>query len=136
MNKYKLIFTDLDGTLLLPDLMSVSEENLKALEELHRLGIEVVPCSGRTLDQIPKVLTENPNIRYVATSNATVVYDRVTGKTVLDRRLNTEERGLLIDILSSYDFFPCFHINGRGYVERRLCSPEFYKKYTVNEYFS
>jgi Cof subfamily protein (haloacid dehalogenase superfamily) len=44
--RYRLAGIDLDGTLLSPDL-SISPENLAALQRLHEEGVEIVLASGR-----------------------------------------------------------------------------------------
>ena len=135
MSSYKLIFCDLDGTLLMPDLVSLSEENKRALAELARRGVYVVPCSGRTYNLIPKVLTECPHIKYVASSNGTCIYDRESGEIVVDNRPTAEERELMLDLLGDYDVFSCFHTDGDALCERSLCTPEGYARYGVDEYF-
>lgn len=56
MPDYKLIASDLDGTLLLPD-MTVSPQNLQAIQVLAQKGVHFVPASGRTLREIPMALT-------------------------------------------------------------------------------
>ena len=45
--KYKIVASDLDGTLLGED-QKVSRENLEAIAEMHSLGIEFVPSTGRS----------------------------------------------------------------------------------------
>ncbi len=79
---YKLIASDLDGTLLLPD-MSVSEQNLAAIAALAQKGVHFVPASGRTLREIPAELTKNPHIRYVIYSNGAATADLRTGEQFL-----------------------------------------------------
>ena len=135
MSSYKLIFCDLDGTLLMPDLVSMSDENKRALEELTRRGVYVVPCSGRTYNLIPKVLTDCPHVKYVASSNGTCIYDRESGEIVIDNRPTKKERELMLDLLGEYDFFNCFHIDGDAYCEQSLCNSEDYARYGVDEYF-
>ncbi len=136
MSSYKLIFCDLDGTLLLPDLVSLSPENLDALKKLSKMGIYVIPCSGRAYGQIPKVLTECPYIKYIATSNGTVIYDRESGEAVIDKRLSDEHRNLLIDILEEYELFPCFQMGGLTYCDEDFCSKEGYASHGVDKYFA
>ena len=73
MTEYKLIASDLDGTLLKND-MTVSPENEAALAEFNKLGIDFVATSGRTFYEIPECVRENPSIRYVTYSNGTAVF--------------------------------------------------------------
>ena len=66
--KYKLLACDLDGTLL-DDNSNVSNENLTAIGELTKLGIEFILCTGRTFYEIPQVLRECEDIRYIIYSD-------------------------------------------------------------------
>ncbi len=65
----KLIATDLDGTLLLSDHVSVSEENIKALKIAHDNGIKIVIASGRTHEVFPSGIRRIPFIDYALMSN-------------------------------------------------------------------
>ena len=60
--KYKLLVSDLDGTLLTED-MKISPENAEAIKKITELGIEFSVSSGRTLHEIPLTVRENPYIR-------------------------------------------------------------------------
>ena len=66
--KYKLLACDLDGTLL-DDDSNVSAENLNAIDEMVKLGVEFAICTGRTYDEIPKALLDNKSIRYIIYSD-------------------------------------------------------------------
>ena len=61
MSEYKLIACDLDGTLMRDD-MSISEENLRAISEIAVRGVEFVPCTGRTLCEIPEAVRCHPDV--------------------------------------------------------------------------
>lgn len=87
----KLIATDLDGTLLLPDHMSVSEENAEALRLASEKGIKIVIASGRTNDVFPAGVRKLKFIDYALTSNGSslVTFDTETGE-VIDQSSVTE----------------------------------------------
>ena len=76
--KYQLIATDLDGTLL-DETGRLSPKNLSALETLTRMGVTVVPASGRALEEMPKEILECPFFRYYIASNGAGIYDKETG---------------------------------------------------------
>lgn len=80
--KYKLIATDLDGTLLNDD-KQISNENLKAVHYAVKKGIIVVPCTGRAIQGVTKfkelVKLGSPAISYnggmiVDLSNSNTIY--------------------------------------------------------------
>ena len=48
---YKIVASDLDGTLLNKE-QTVSEENLCAISEMTRLGVEFVPTTGRGINEV------------------------------------------------------------------------------------
>ena len=53
---YKIIFTDLDETLL--DQHHVPQVNLEAIKKAKELGVKIVPCTGRGYDMTIDVLKE------------------------------------------------------------------------------
>ena len=61
--KYKIVASDLDGTLLNKE-QTVSEENLRAIAQMNSLGVEFVPTTGRGMNEIDLSLINSPDIRY------------------------------------------------------------------------
>ena len=59
---YKIVASDLDGTLLNKE-QTVSEENLCAIAQMNRLGIEFVPTTGRGMSEVDLSLINSPDIR-------------------------------------------------------------------------
>ena len=115
MVNYKIVASDLDGTLF-NDRSQVSEENLQAIHALAMHDVQFVPSSGRTLCEIPNILKNNPDIRYVIHSNGAVVHDLKTG----DRILNCLTRDLIaqvLDVIYDYDMHVMFRQNGGSFVD-------------------
>ena len=63
-NKYKIVFIDIDGTLV-NDEKIVPEENIKMIKALKKNGIEVVLASGRPYHSIEKYSTQVGAIPYI-----------------------------------------------------------------------
>lgn len=61
--QYKMVTFDLDGTLMGSD-SRLSKESEEAIKEYKRRGIFFVPCTGRTLSEMPEIVG-NPDIRYI-----------------------------------------------------------------------
>ena len=99
MANYKLIASDLDGTLLKQD-MTVSPENAAAIQKITDGGTIFVASSGRTLYEIPKCVRDNPNIRYMTYSNGTAVFDKLKGVDIISNRISKECASKVFDILS------------------------------------
>lgn len=67
--KIKLIATDLDGTLLSPDHVSVSPANAEQLRRASEAGVKIVIASGRTDDVFPADVRALDFIDYALVSN-------------------------------------------------------------------
>lgn len=85
----KLIAVDLDGTLL-NDKQEVSTKTKEALQRASKMGIKIVPCSGRPFPGIKEYLDElnlkDPN-QYVVAFNGALVLNSV-GKPIVEELLN------------------------------------------------
>ena len=75
----KIIATDLDGTLMSPDHLTVSERTKAALIEAHNKGIKIAIATGRALNFTKNVTDQIPFVDYVICSNGASVYDRNEG---------------------------------------------------------
>ncbi|MBQ8388434.1 MAG: Cof-type HAD-IIB family hydrolase [Clostridia bacterium] len=132
--KYKLLFSDLDGTLL-NSRIEVSEENRLAIRKMTEMGVIFVPSSGRTLYEMPQCVRENPDIRYISYSDGAVVLDRLTGERLcacLDRTLSH----LVLDMLAEYDTLLTVRNGGRSYVDESKNSLADHEHYRLNDLYS
>lgn len=71
----KIIATDLDGTLMAPDHITVTERTKNTLLKAHNKGIKIAIATGRTLGFITPVINQIPFTDYVIFSNGASVYD-------------------------------------------------------------
>ena len=78
----KLIASDLDGTLMATDHMTVAERTKNALVAAHNKGIKIAIATGRTLTFTNSVTAQIPFVDYVVSSNGAAVYDRNAGEYV------------------------------------------------------
>ena len=121
MNQICLIALDLDGTPLDSE-KHLSEENRRALEQCARLGIHIVPATGRAVDGIPGILRDLPGVRYAITTNGGAVMDLKTN-TPLNRCVLTSEQALkVMDIARGYHVMYDPYVNGRG-----ITQPDFFE---------
>ena len=74
--KIKLIATDLDGTLLRDDHLTLSPANREALTSAAKAGIEVVIATGRSLAAVAPQVLELPFLHYFITCNGSITTDR------------------------------------------------------------
>ena len=113
MLNYKMIASDLDGTLLKNDKL-ISRENLDAIEKFLQIGGIFVPTTGRAVAEIPAFLLDNPYIRYIICSDGAGIYDKQTNEC----ELNFIPHRLLmhiIDIISSFETHIVVHHNNIAY---------------------
>ena len=64
----KLLFCDLDGTLLDP-ACRLSKENYDAITALRERGVLLVPTTGRCYAEVPPELREHPAVEMMITSS-------------------------------------------------------------------
>lgn len=122
--EYKLIASDLDGTLLGPD-GRVSRENWQAIEKLKEKGVEFVPASGRAFCEMPAELRQSSLIRYYITSDGTMVYDKET-KDTWELAMPREIGRKTLDIIYEYPHCMMLHADRNSYMDADKNDPAFY----------
>ena len=58
----KLIATDLDGTLMAPDHLTVTDRTYNALKKAHDKGIKIAVATGRPMTLIDNVISQVPSL--------------------------------------------------------------------------
>lgn len=131
MLKYRIIASDLDGTLL-NNAGVISPGNLAAIRELTAMGVHFVPASGRGFSEMPEQIRSCPDIRYVIHSNGAAILDRQTGERILcclPRKLSVE----VLDIVNEYDVHITLRQGGECYMDAYEQGEEKYKCYHVGK---
>ena len=128
---YQIITSDLDKTLLNDDCL-VSPENWAAIEKLYQLGVNLVPASGRSFEEMPPELRECPFIRYYLSSNGSVIYDKVTGNSY-ERAFSRELGHAVLDKLYSYPTCLMLHAENRSYTEESTHNADHYRMFHMNK---
>lgn len=73
--QYRLLATDMDGTLL-KNNKTISEENLGALKEAVSMGMELIICTGRPYGALKPYLNQIGNPCWLVTNNGAVIRDK------------------------------------------------------------
>ena len=81
MTDVRAVFVDLDDTFLAPD-KSIPTANLRMMDRLTELDVELVPCTGRHVGGVPVEMREHPCVRHVIASNGGIVHDLRKGKDI------------------------------------------------------
>lgn len=108
----KLIVTDLDGTFLNSNHITIPQENIEAFRKAHQMGIKVAVASGRTKILTDYVVEQLPFLDYLITSNGACVYDLKTGKEICSTLISTEQSVNIFNILDDYDLIYEIYFNG------------------------
>ena len=132
--KYKIVASDLDGTLLNKE-QNVSKENFCAISEIKRLGVEFVPTTGRSMNEVDPSLINCPDIRYIITSNGAVAFDKNIGKTIITHYISKDIVSLVLETVRPYNVFIVAKECGKSYFDKNKYNPEFLNKCGIDEYF-
>ncbi|HHE37880.1 MAG TPA: HAD-IIB family hydrolase [Candidatus Cloacimonetes bacterium] len=98
MNNSKIIFTDLDRTLLKDD-NSLSEKNLEALLKIQERKIITVIATGRNILSAKRVLTDDLPFDYLIFSSGAGIIDWKSKKVIYENHLIKREIDLTLEIL-------------------------------------
>ena len=134
MQKYKLVVSDLDGTLLSHDMV-LTDENIEAIKAIKESGAEFVASSGRTLYEIPRCILDNEHIRYIGYSNGTAVYDKALKRDIMSSRISNSVVKSVIDIVNDYEIALAIHHDGYSYFEKNNTTLEACEKHNINPYY-
>ena len=100
----KLLFTDLDGTLLTDD-KQILDEDMKAIEGMLERGHKLVLCTGRPLASAKQLAQkygfDKPGF-FLVSFNGGLIYDYATEQAILTRYIPVEEVKFIMDAAHRY----------------------------------
>lgn len=114
----KIIATDLDGTLMSPDHITVTEKTKNALFKAHEKGIKIAVATGRTLGFITPVTDRIPFVDYAVFSNGASVYDMRRKEIIIKNHIPAETTELLLKKLEKTDIFYNVYTDGKVYTQK------------------
>jgi len=132
--KYKIVASDLDGTLLGTD-QRVSCENLEAIEKMHSLGVEFVPATGRALGEIPYEIMNSSDIRYIITSDGAAVWDKTAEKYMVKNYMPADVVRFVVDTVNKYTSCILVHENGITYYDAEKQKSNIFDTCHIDSYF-
>lgn len=92
MNDVKIIFFDIDGTLIDPGKKRVTERTLEALRRLRARGVRICLSTGRSPVSLPRF--EGVTFDALLTFNGSYCYDRT--QTIFSQPIPTQDVGRLL----------------------------------------
>lgn len=126
---YKIVASDLDGTLLNEE-MALSAENAHAIAALAEKGVQVVPSSGRTLCEMPQAVVQHSGVRYIIYSNGATVWDKHTD-THIYLCMSRAASNAVLDVLGNYDCHILVRHGGQSYVDCRYADEKAFEHYQL-----
>lgn len=114
----KIIATDLDGTLMAPDHLTVTERTRNALYEAHKKGVKTAIATGRTLKFVDYVVDQIPFVDYIVHSNGAAVYDRKSDSYIYTSLISSEITEKAVKLLDSMSVYYNIYMDGATYVQK------------------
>lgn len=112
----KLIVTDLDGTFLNTNHLTIPKENIEAFKRAHDMGVKVAIASGRTKILTDYLVEQLPFLDYLVTSNGAITYNLHTGKVVCSTLMSNLQSVEIFNILKDYNLIYEIYFNGNCYM--------------------
>ena len=94
MSEYKVLFLDIDGTIITPD-DSIEETTIKAIGQVQEKGIEVFLATGRPLHEIMELAKELNVHSFIGYNGAYGIYQ---GKDLFQEPMNKKSVQQFLDI--------------------------------------
>ncbi len=113
----KIIATDLDGTLMAPDHLTVTERTKNALVSAHEKGIKIAVATGRALSFTDGVTKQIPFADYVICSNGASVFDRNKKEFIYTNLVSPEITHKAIKLLETLPVYYNIYMDGKIYAQ-------------------
>lgn len=132
----RLFLTDLDGTLLRHDHLTVTPRTRSALTALRDAGVPLCACTGRVLCLLPPAVREL-DFDYALTSNGASCVDLHTGETVFSAYIPAEQAERAWALLSRVNCMIEWFVGGDILMDRASYEqwPERVRAWWHREYF-
>ncbi|SHH28656.1 Cof-type HAD-IIB family hydrolase [Tepidibacter thalassicus] len=130
--KYRLIVTDMDGTLL-SDHKEISEENKKALKKAQDMGINVAIATGRIYTSAKYYANLLGLNTPIIACNGAIIREEKTGKTIYENIITREDSLKIFDVCSRYDIYYHFYNDSGFYCKELNYSSLEYSKWNESQ---
>ncbi len=117
MGRIKLIAFDLDGTLF-NDKKEITPETFATLEQAAKMGIEIVPATGRFWNAIPDSIKAMKFVNYVISLNGAAIFDVRAGKVIAEFSIPVYRAETICRVFDDLGVIYDFVAGGKGYMRR------------------
>lgn len=128
MQDYKILFLDIDGTILRPD-HTIEASTKQAIMQIKQKGLDVVLATGRPLHELEEIATELDIQSFISYNGSYAIYN---GQEIFKRYINTNIIDDFIAIASAHGHELIFYTNQ----ENLMVNPDSKKIKTFLEHFS
>lgn len=121
----KFIATDVDGTLVMDNHMTIPQVNIDAIKQAKKEGIITAISTGRTKVATIEASKALGGVDYLVLSNGAVIMDGKTDEIIYSNYFPTDTIEKVINIIEKYPIIYEIYADGKGYVNQ----------YTNDNYF-
>lgn len=114
----RIIATDLDGTLMAPDHLTVTPRTVSALKKASEKGVKIAIATGRTFSLVEDVVSQIPFADYIIYSNGAGVYDIKHKKIVFSDFIKSKTAMRILKFLEKYPACYEAYYNGTSYMQK------------------
>lgn len=116
----KLLVFDLDGTVVWEkDHKTITQKTFDAIEYAAKKGVTVMIATGRMLSGIQDFLVNNPNIKYLITTNGSKLIDLSSKEVMFSNPLSYEKVKELANKAEELGIFYELYCDGKSYAPRK-----------------
>lgn len=103
MNKIKIVFFDVDGTLYDHFNYGIADSSLEAIRQLKANGVKVCLATGRPIEMLEQIeaVIDDIEFDYVVTSNGQAVYQK--GELIYKNHLNKDDVLSIVNIAQKHN---------------------------------
>ena len=102
MKNYKLIVTDMDGTVL-GENHQITDENKNALKEAEKVGIKIVFATGRFHDSAKDHVNFLEEVMPIISSNGAIIKHPITNEVLYSNFIDRDICLKIMDIIDGYN---------------------------------
>ncbi len=113
----KLIATDLDGTLMSADHLTVTPRTINTLKAAHDKGVKIAIATGRPLALIDNVISQVPFTDYIIYSNGACVFDRNENKIIYSNLIENHSASEIVGYLLKNNVFFEIYVDGKSHYQ-------------------
>lgn len=103
-NKYKIVFIDIDGTLV-DDKKEISQENINIIHKLKEKGIICVLCTGRPIITVENLSKISGAMPYVIAAGGAIVYNIENNEVIYSKEMKKDIAKQILEIIRKHKIY-------------------------------